>query len=220
MRHAKEFESPELATLVERPPDGDQWAHEIKLDGYRMIAWRDGPHVRIYSRNGHDWTARFPSLAKALLTLKVKTALIDGEIVVNDEKGVSSFARLQDAIARKTDLGVVYHVFDLLLLDGADLRKAPLLERKERLRAIVPKGRARIVYSDHIVGQGAKVFEKACAMGLEGIISKRVDAPYVSGRTMDWQKTKCLLQAGIRHRRLHRTHHGQKRFRFADARRA
>lgn len=192
MRHA--FISPQLATLVNSPPTGAGWGHELKFDGYRMLCWRDGTSVEIVSRNGHDWSQRFPSLAKAVLSLKIKSGLIDGEAVVLDKKGVSSFALMQDAMARKNDLAVVYYAFDLLQLDGDDLRKLPLIERKERLRKIIPAKSFKVQYSDHLVGDGAKMLKHACALGLEGIVSKQLNAPYRSERSADWLKTKCLLR--------------------------
>ena len=167
-------------------------AHEIKFDGYRMVCWRDGAQVRIYTRNGNDWTERFPSLAKAVLALKCKSVLIDGEIVVLDDKGVGGFARLQDAIARKNDLHVVYYAFDLLQLDGEDTRALALTLRKEKLKRLLPAKTFKIQFSDHVVGDGAKVLKQACAIGLEGIVSTRIDAPYRPDRGLDWQKSKCL----------------------------
>jgi len=184
------FVAPQLATLVSKPPAGEDWLHEIKYDGYRAIAAVGGGRVRIYTRSGQDWTDKFAQIARALKDLKAKSALLDGEIVALDDKGRSSFASLQHGLkGGKTPL--TYFVFDLLELDGHDLRKEPLIRRKERLRALLKAPPDAVSYSDHVVGAGDKVFAEACRLGLEGIVSKRADKPYVSRRTRSWLKSKC-----------------------------
>lgn len=187
------FVEPALAQLVESAPKGGNWLHEIKLDGYRMQARIDGGEVKLLTRKGLDWTAKFKPVAKALKDLKVPSALLDGEIVVEDEAGVSSFSALQQELKGGKGERFVYYVFDLLYLDGEDLRKATLADRKAALRLLfddLPQG-GTIRFSDHLEEDGATLVRHACRMGLEGIISKRADQPYRSGRGDDWVKSKC-----------------------------
>lgn len=184
------FIAPELATLVGEPPAGDDWLHEIKYDGYRAISAIGGGQVKIYTRSGQDWTKTFGPIAAALAKLDVASALLDGEIVVLDEKGRSSFAALQHSL-KHGSAPLTYFVFDILALDGKDLRKLPLVRRKEALRKLLDNAPSTIRYSEDVVGHGAEVFKKACQMGLEGIVSKRAGGAYVSRRTRGWLKTKC-----------------------------
>jgi bifunctional non-homologous end joining protein LigD len=185
---------PELATLVTRIPEGDDWLFEIKFDGYRILAFLEGRKVRLVSRNGKDWTERFAPMAAALAKLGVKSALLDGEMVVLRENGTSDFQALQNHLKRgKTD-DLVYYVFDILHLDGYDLTALPLVDRKAKLqRLLAPFGdKGAVRYSDHVVGQGERVLQHACRMALEGVIAKRADAPYRPGRGKDWLKLKCI----------------------------
>jgi bifunctional non-homologous end joining protein LigD len=183
---------PQLATLVDAPPDGDEWLHEIKYDGYRLLARIERGKVRLLTRNGLDWTGKFPALAEALAALSVETALIDGEIVALAADGTTSFGALQDAIARGDTGGLVFYAFDLLYLDGYDLMPAPLDERKTALAGLVPPtSRGTLRYSDHQAGRGSDFYRHACRYDLEGTISKRRDRPYRSGRGRDWLKIKC-----------------------------
>ncbi len=186
------FVAPQLATLVDAPPPGKNWLHEIKYDGYRALASIGGGNVVIRTRTGLDWTDKFHPLVKPLAELPCGSALIDGEIAVTDEKGRTDFGALQDALS--TGRGrFAYYVFDLLSLDGKDLRARPLRERKEKLKALLAdaNGDGALIYSEHIAGDGDKVFKQACGFGLEGIIAKEADAPYRSERTKSWLKIKC-----------------------------
>jgi bifunctional non-homologous end joining protein LigD len=185
-----QFVPPQLATLVDRPPEGPEWLHEIKLDGYRMLARLTGGKMRFLTRTGQDWTDRFPTLAKA--RVDADDALIDGEIVAVEKNGASNFGALQQALSDGQDKGLEFHAFDLLHLDGTDLRGEPLAARKAKLKTLLSSAKAPgFTFSGHIEGRGKDVFDKACTMGLEGIISKRRDAPYRPGRGDDWLKTKC-----------------------------
>lgn len=185
---------PQLATLVTSPPSGDEWLHEIKFDGYRI-----GCHVRrgratLTSRNGNDWTAAFSEIATAAAKLRVRDALLDGEIAMVLPDGRTSFQALQNAGAGSRG-SLVYFVFDLLRLDGHNLETLPLEERKARLRAAIGRRKTgRIRYADHVAGRGDEFFEQACRLGLEGIVSKRRDLPYHRGRHGSWLKTKCTLR--------------------------
>jgi bifunctional non-homologous end joining protein LigD len=186
------FVAPQLATVAEAPPSGDGWLHEIKFDGYRAIAAIGGGRARIFTRNGLDWTDRFKPIVWPLADLPCRSALIDGEAVVRDAEGRSSFGRLQESIAEGGD-DIVYYAFDLLFLDGRDLRRTPLAKRKAQLAALLdglPPG-GPVFYSDHVVGHGAETFARACEMNLEGIVAKRADAPYRSERSKSWLKVKC-----------------------------
>lgn len=182
---------PQKALLVDHPPAGKRWVHEIKLDGFRMGVFLDRGDVRIISRRGTDYTREFPEIASAAKKLRAKQALLDGEIVVLDEHGVSRFQLLQQL--GESRRGLTYFAFDLLSVDGENLTRLPLEERKKRLRKLVG-GRAGLIrYSPHLEADGSEVFAKACALGAEGIISKLRDGPYrVAARSSDWQKIKCV----------------------------
>lgn len=190
------FVPPALATLVDAPPPGAEWMHEIKYDGYRLQARIEDGAVQLLTRNGLDWTARFPVIAKALKGLKPASAIIDGEVVVETQRGITSFVRLVEALEAGCSDDMTFMAFDLLYLDGVDVRAAPLTERKSLLKAVLDRGRTskRIRYSAHIEGDGGGVLKQACGLGLEGIVSKRADRAYRSGRRNDWVKTKCLMR--------------------------
>jgi bifunctional non-homologous end joining protein LigD len=179
--------------LVDRVPDGAEWLHEIKFDGYRTLCRIDGTTVRFFTREGKDWTARFGALTDAAAQLRVRQAFLDGEIVVMDEQGVSHFQSLQEALGKNETTRLIYCVFDLLHLEGYDLTQAPLFMRKQilarLLSAVDRNGAVRL--SDHFMGEAEAFYRKACRLGLEGVISKRKDAPYRSGRGADWLKIKC-----------------------------
>jgi bifunctional non-homologous end joining protein LigD len=185
----------QLATLSEEAPAGDGWIHEIKFDGYRLAARIEEGQVRLFTRNGHDWTARFPEVAAALGTLDVHRALLDGEVVAMGEGGVTSFRALQEALSAGETAGLRYQAFDLLHLEDHDLRGVPQAARKEALAELLAAAHAAapgaVRYTDHVDGRGAAFLQRACRLGLEGIVSKRRDAPYRSGRGTRWLKTKC-----------------------------
>ncbi|MFZ6182560.1 DNA ligase D [Nannocystis pusilla] len=186
--------APQLATLVEKVPAGDEWCHEIKFDGYRLLARLEGDDIRLITRGEQDWTERLAPLAKSLQQrFGDHQALVDGELVHVDEDGLTHFGPLQAALAAERPGELVFYAFDLLWLDGHDLRALPLLERKELLAELLPSEDApgRVRLSEHIVGGGEELLARACSLGLEGIIAKRADAPYKSGRTRDWLKIKC-----------------------------
>lgn len=182
---------PQKALLVDHPPAGDRWIHELKLDGFRMGILIDGRSVRIISRRGTEYTAQFPEIVAAARKLKTKNAIVDGEVVVLDKRGVSRFQLLQQLGADRA--GLTYFAFDLLALDGKNLVREPLEERKRALAKLVGRRAGIIRYTEHVVGNGDKVFANACALGAEGIISKLRDGPYRLGaRSSDWQKIKCI----------------------------
>lgn len=188
------FVEPCLATLQEKPPAGEGWLHEVKFDGYRLQARMEHGKVKLLTRSGLDWTARFgKALLAALAELPCETALIDGEVVALGETGISSFSALQEALSDGRTAGLVYFAFDLLHLDGEDLREEPLLARKEQLEVLLQGLPAESVlrYSEHFVEPGQTMLSHACRMGLEGVVSKRTDAPYRSGRGRSWVKSKC-----------------------------
>lgn len=188
------FVPPCLATLSDTAPEGGDWVHEVKFDGYRLQARIDHGRVQLLTRSGQDWTHRFGGLARALGSLKVETALIDGEAAVEDEGGTSSFVRLVEALRAGRSGEMVYYAFDLIYLDGTDLTRAPLIERKTLLEAVLKKAPTNgpLRYSAHFATDGPAMLQAACSHGLEGIISKRRDMPYRSGRRDDWLKSKCI----------------------------
>ncbi|HUQ37367.1 MAG TPA: non-homologous end-joining DNA ligase [Aestuariivirga sp.] len=191
-----DFVQPALALLQEAPPDGQNWIHEIKFDGYRLQARVDDVGVKLLTRKGLDWTARFPTIARALQPLRVGSALLDGELIVDDDNGVSSFSGLQSDLKAKRHNRMVYVAFDLLYCNGFSLMGATQLDRKAALHAIInglpPTPVVR--FSEHLDIGSEELLRIACNMGLEGIVSKRADAPYRSGRGGEWIKAKCHLR--------------------------
>jgi len=185
------FQPVQLATLVDHVPSGDRWLHELKFDGYRCLLSIGGGTAHAFTRSGLDWTDRFGPVAADAARLPVQTALIDGEAVVLDETGKSHFQALQAAI-KGAPSTIQFYAFDLLHLDGEDLTGVPLIERKARLAALLDGGKGVLHYSDHIVGKGEQLFDRFCGAGLEGVISKRIDARYVGARAGTWLKTKCI----------------------------
>jgi bifunctional non-homologous end joining protein LigD len=188
-----DFIPPALATLSDKAPEAGNWIHEIKFDGYRIQARLDNGKVKLLTRKGLDWTHKFASVAEAVATLPAEAALIDGELVVNDEHGVSSFSALQQALKSGDNGAMTYYVFDLMHLNGDDLRPLPLTHRKAALAQLLKKvsDAGPIHLSESIDEPGPVLVKHACKLGLEGIISKRADAGYHSGRGYDWLKTKC-----------------------------
>lgn len=190
------FVEPCLATLQARPPEGENWLHEVKFDGYRLQAHVSGGAVKLLTRSGHDWTERFgKKLIAALAALPCEAALIDGEIVALSGTG-SSFSALQAALSDGKVEDLVFFAFDLLYLDGEDLRSDPLLARKERLEALLQSApeTGPLRFSEHFIEPGATMLRHVCRIGLEGVVSKRRDAPYRSGRGRDWIKSKCTMR--------------------------
>jgi bifunctional non-homologous end joining protein LigD len=189
----------QLAEPAAVPPGGDDWLHEIKIDGYRIGCRIDRGTVRLLGRRGSTWTDKFPEVVRAAQALPVTTALLDGEVTVLDADGRSRFHALQDLLSGGPRARLMYFVFDLLHLDGEDLTNLPLRERKRRLRALLgglsPELPLRAV--DSIQGNGAAVFEGARRLGLEGIVSKRAEQPYRAGRGAGWLKIKCAHRQEI-----------------------
>lgn len=184
---------PQLATLVTASPEGNEWVHELKYDGYRILCRLKDGKARLLSRNGRDWTAKLPHIAAAIAELSAQSAWLDGEVVALSPDGRISFQVLQNAFDAHSDSNLIYYVFDLLYLNGYDLREVPLLERKRLLSALLKDrpSSSVIQYSDHISGRGDVAFAEACRSGMEGLIAKRADAPYLSGRNRNWVKVKC-----------------------------
>lgn len=183
------FAPVQLATLVDHAPVGGDWLHETKYDGYRGLLAVGGGQARIYTRTGLDWSDKFPRLIAAATALRVDSALIDGEIVVLDADGRPSFSALQDAISAG-DPAALFFAFDVLHCDGRDLTELTTIERKERLRPLIP-AEGPLHFSEHVIGSGDALFAAMCAAGMEGIISKRADARYLGKRTKAWLKVKC-----------------------------
>jgi len=188
--------APQLATLVAEVPAGNEWLHELKYDGYRILARINGEQIDLLTRRGNNWSQRFPSAVQALAELNLGAAILDGEIVALDEHGATDFQRLQNWLQLGNDKSLVYYVFDAPYLGGFDLMRTPLARRKAALEKVLKAGGRKddglIRYSDHLAGQGGQIAEYACQAGLEGVVSKRADSPYVSGRTGSWVKFKCL----------------------------
>lgn len=190
-----DFVEPMLARLVEKAPTGAGWLHEVKFDGYRVLARIAEGGARLLTRSGLDWTERFGSaLPEALAALPLENGLLDGEIIIDNGAGASDFSALQADLSEGRTDRFVFYAFDLLHLDGADLRPLPLLERKERLARILEGQGGPLRFSSHFDESGATVLRHACRLGLEGVVSKERDAPYRSGRGRAWVKSKCTAR--------------------------
>jgi len=182
------FIEPCQPTTAPRPLDGPEWLHEIKHDGYRLIARRDGDDIRLITRGGHDWSDRYPAVAQALRELFVTSCMLDGEVVIVDPDGIPSFDLLRTGSWVKPD--AILCAFDLIELNGQDLRRLPIERRKSYLERLVRKSGPDISYVDHVFGDGPAVFQQVCSLGLEGIVSKRKGSTYRSGQSRDWLKSK------------------------------
>jgi DNA ligase D-like protein (predicted ligase) len=186
------FVSPQLTALVRAAPEGDDWLHEIKFDGYRMHARIDGGDVRLLTRTGLNWTDKYLPIADALARLPVKNAYLDGELCGQRPDGTTSFSMIQAASDRSNAAALVFYLFDLLYLNDEEVAPLPLIERKARLRDVMAEVTSPLHFSDHQPGHGPQFHAEACRLGLEGIVSKRADAAYTPGNRGLWLKTKCL----------------------------
>jgi bifunctional non-homologous end joining protein LigD len=194
------FVTPCSPTRATQPPSGPDWVHEIKHDGYRMMVRREGATVRLFTRRGYDWTDRYPAIAAAAAKLRARSFTLDGEAVVCGADGVAMF----DAIHRRGTVSeAILQAFDLLELNGEDHRPFPLGRRKMRLIRLLANVSPGIELTEHTHIDGVDVFRHACAMGLEGIVSKRLSAPYRSGPCMDWIKVKNPDGPAMRRAREH-----------------
>jgi DNA ligase D-like protein (predicted ligase) len=183
---------PQLTKLVDDPPEGPEWLHEIKFDGYRMHARLDQGAIRLLTRTGLDWTHKYPAIASAVASLPARQAYLDGELCGVRPDGTTSFSLIQNASDTGKGDALVFFLFDLLHLDGETIGAMPLKERKERLHALLSRASAPLQFSDHQIGRGRAFYGHACALKLEGIVSKRADAAYAPGNRGLWLKVKCL----------------------------
>ncbi|WP_349267183.1 DNA ligase D [Fluoribacter gormanii] len=183
-----------MATLIDNAPDSSDWLHEIKFDGYRIMALIHNGQIRLKSRNNKDWTNELLSVVDALKQLTLPHAILDGEVVLLNEQGKSDFQLLQNTIKVNPNAPFVYYLFDILYYDQFDLRTLSLLKRKAILKNVLEGQDKTLRFSEHIIGEGSFLFHRACELGLEGIISKQIDSPYISGRSKRWLKAKCLLR--------------------------
>jgi DNA ligase D-like protein (predicted ligase) len=184
--------APQLTQLVDATPDGDAWLQEIKFDGYRMHAHLDHGGVRLLTRTGLDWTHKYPAIAEAVSSLGARQAYLDGELCGVGPDGITSFSMIQLASDAGNAARLVFFLFDLLYLDGEDLTARPLIDRKARLAALLANATSLLQYCDHQIGRGREFYQQASAISLEGIVSKRADAPYTPGNRGLWRKVKCL----------------------------
>jgi bifunctional non-homologous end joining protein LigD len=181
------FIAPAYPAPSQKPPSGSAWVHEIKHDGYRLIARSDGNRVRLYTRRGYDWARKYPWIVDSLLYLRVRSITVDGEAVWCGKDGKSDFDKLQ---SRAHDQQVFLYAFDLLELNSEDYRQHPLEKRKAKLEKLLARTEQGMRFSEHLDEDGETIFQHACKMGLEGIVSKRRDFPYRSGRCKSWVKVK------------------------------
>jgi bifunctional non-homologous end joining protein LigD len=186
---------PCLPSPAKRPPAGPGWIHEIKHDGFRILARLDPKGVRLITRNGKDLTRRFPFVAMAVAALPARSCLIDGEAIMCDETGLAVFELIRGHRPLAT---AVHCAFDLIELDGEDMRRQPIVARKQRLAALLRGAHSTIVLNEHYDGDGAIVYQHACRLGCEGIVSKRVGSPYKSGRSPHWVKVKNPTAPAVR----------------------
>lgn len=182
---------PALATLVDSPPSGKNWLHEIKFDGYRLLCFKKNGKTKLITRNNLDWTSKFKNIATEINKLPIDNFVLDGEVVVLDEKQHSNFQLLQNSI-KQGSKDFIYYVFDILYLDKNNLQNLSLIERKKILNQIITSEIGTLRYSNHIIGDGKEIYHKSCELGLEGIVSKKTDSTYQQRRSKDWLKIKCL----------------------------
>lgn len=187
-----EFIKPQLAILSDQTPQGAEWIHEIKFDGYRTLAHLENHKIKMLTRNGLNWSDKYSFVAEELKKLPVRNFILDGEIVALDENKRSNFLTLQDKLKSKKSEDLQYYIFDILYLEDEDLRSLPLIKRKQRLQKLLSQRKLKnIFYSEHFSFKGEKFFKKLCSLDFEGLISKLVAKPYFSGRNEDWLKSKC-----------------------------
>jgi bifunctional non-homologous end joining protein LigD len=189
------FIEPQLASPVDQPPEGKNWIHEIKYDGYRTQVLLERGHARALTRNGYDWSDRYPSIIRAASHLPCKSGIIDGEAILPDGDGASDFEAFQSAI-HDNPHSIILYAFDLMHVDGTDLRQESLSKRRSILKELIGENEeSRIQFSEEFVGEGAVLFRACAEHGLEGIISKQALAPYRSGRSKTWLKCKCFTES-------------------------
>jgi ATP-dependent DNA ligase len=193
---------PQLTKLVDQAPDGPDWLHELKFDGYRMHAGLDGGAIRLLTRTGLDWTRKYPTIAAAVEALPARQAYLDGELCAVRPDGTTSFSLIQNASDSGNSDALVFFLFDLLHLDGEAIHALPLRDRKERLRDLLSDVGSPLHFSDHQIGRGRAFYDRACALKVEGIVSKRIDASYAPDNRGLWLKVKCLNREEIRGGRL------------------
>jgi len=192
------FVVPAQPIKASKPPSGADWVHEIKHDGYRLIVRRDGPIVRLYTRNAYDWTVRLPAIAAAAARIRAKMFTIDGEAVVLGPDGLSRFDELR---RREAAHSAMLYAFDLIEHDGQDLRDRPFLDRKAALARLLRGTDTHILFNEHVAGDGPAVFEHACRLGAEGIVSKKVDGTYRSGPCPAWIKVRNPASVAVKRER-------------------
>lgn len=190
------FIAPCLPSKAARPPSGRDWVHEIKHDGYRLMVRRDGARVRCFTKGSYDWADRFPAIVDAALRIKATSFLIDGEVTILRDDGTPDFRAPR---SKRRGQEALLFAFDLIEHDGEDLRRLPLLDRKRRLKRLLGRAKRRSVqYVEHLTGDGPTVFAHVCRTGLEGVVSKRTDAPYRSGLSRMWVKVKNPASDAVR----------------------
>ena len=191
------FVEPQLPTLTDQPPTGDGWIHEIKHDGYRTLLVIDRGSVRAFTRNGYDWSDRYPGIVGTAGRLGCRSAILDGEVIVQDARGASDFEGLQHALKHRPH-AVLFYAFDLLHLNGTDLRASPLIERRAKLKGLIgEEGAGALQFSEEFIGDGAALFRACAKHQLEGIVSKLASSRYRSGRSRRWLKTKCFVESEL-----------------------
>src|SRR6478672_8393519 len=189
------FIEPQLASPVDQPPEGKHWIHEIKHDGYRSQVLLERGKARVFTRNGYDWSDRYPSIVRTAANLRCKSAIIDGEAIIQDGNGASDFEALRSAMRREPH-NIILYAFDLLHIDGRDLRQQALIERRASLKTLLGTDeRSRIQFSDEFDGDGDALFKACAEQELEGIVSKLALASCRSGRSRTWLKTKCCNES-------------------------